>query len=875
MSLVDWVQLAHGWALDASGEEAVIARQLEERLADDSRQLGCEGRQEALHTLLGRVAVAALEVGAGRAPDHLATTRRDARHAEELGVAPEALAQWAAATCGLVTDDRIWKPIEPCVLALAAGRQLAALAPADDSALLIDWAQKHAIDPSRGWCNPRALPALVRAGAALSDSAASRLLTWLREGNDVLDRGTILAAQILGLVSTPVFCSLWPVVDEDLRRLLASPARQELLSVTPAPALLGFQTRLAALLAERPCAHASELHFAPYIPMVRNPDPSVRNAGTHVLRQLAAVGAIPALAQHLDSGDVGVRLAVVDLFRSLGSPLAVPDLARAVRDRSALVRASAATALAAVEPRGAADIVEPLLGDGNALVRAAAAEALVATPAGRGRVAELAAVLDDPELQPQLGEDEAEARAKRTLIAALEETGDLACAPALVRRLRDNNGFVTESAERALVALGARAVADDVARLLDDPQDHVHRTAMRVLAGLGARQHAAAIAACGQAGRDYSRKEAAEAVATLGATEHGGDLVDFLRDETDGYIRETIVGAIVRLGSPSVVPALLACVAGGERAAPAAARALAGLHAVDELPALVELAAAPQPGARYAALEGIVALRGPAAVVARGLADPDATVRRQAAVGLSRLEAREAVAEIRPLLRDAHVFVRFASCQAVGRLGGEADIPAVAALLADDVPEVRRAAVDALAALRATDHVEAIAGQLGGADPFFQAAIAEALGALEASAATAKLIGLLLGDETDGELRAVAASALAARRDPTVADEIVARLGQPRWTIVEQALRTLATIGGQEHQSVFLRALVHPEWRVRCEAIDSLAKRGDHEAASRIARLLRDRVGFVRTAAVKALIRLEAWVPAKLVDLTVDILASN
>ena len=218
---------------------------------------------------------------------------------------------------------------------------------------------------------------------------------------------------------------------------------------------------------------------------MESPDEYVRHFAVWAAGQIGAAGAeaVPALLEMLEreeghaAGPAALslrRLAAMDggLVRSLAAPLREAD-----RDR----RARAARNLGKLGP--------------------------AAAPA----VDDLVRVLEDPE-----------ENVRAEAVIALGRIASAAAVPALVDRLRRDNGWVREEAARALGRIGpsARAAVPDLMHALrrDDPP--VRRQAARALGRLGS-EAALAIPALKEALRDAEESvqaEAGKALESLGAS---------------------------------------------------------------------------------------------------------------------------------------------------------------------------------------------------------------------------------------------------------------------------------------------------------------------------------------------------------------------
>jgi HEAT repeat protein len=204
----------------------------------------------------------------------------------------------------------------------------------------------------------------------------------------------------------------------------------------------------------------------------------------------------------------------------------------------------------------------------------------------------------------------------------------------------------------------------------------------------------------------------------------------------------------------------------------------------------------------------------PTVVVARLmhlLQDPDAEVRRTAALSLGKIGRPEAAPALIPRLTDRDARVRQYTAWALGNMGepvaGQAGLP-LAKLLYDPDPEARAGAARALGQLGASAHiVKEIIEVVRRGPVHARLAAIHALAWLEAPAAYPALVKAL--DDSDAQVRQAAVAALGELADrravshlfkrlakdpaPGVRAEAAYRLGQLDGPVVLPALRAAST----------------------------------------------------------------------------------
>jgi HEAT repeat protein len=488
--------------------------------------------------------------------------------------------------------------------------------------------------------------------------------------------------------------------------------------------------------------------------------PRERLAGLQVLRDADELPAASrrAVERALRDGDVATRTQALEVLAAHGAGASLAPLLGALDDEQRDVRARAARALGPTRDARAALPLLARVSDGDRQVQTQAVQAL-------GALGDRRAV---PALVRLLGESSAELRA--AVIDALGRLGDPAAVPALSALAR--RGPLDDSARRALGEIGSPEAVDALLALAREaPAAPDLRGALALAGGRAVPRLIAELSG----GTSASASLAADVLGRAGDRRATPALVSAL--ERRPPVAPAALAALSRLGDPASVPGLVRVAASAD-VAERRALALDALAAIGDDRALVALPRAladGDRGVRVAGLRLAAALAGAGLVsdVAARLRDPDAGVRREAALALARLPAAEPPAGgVVAAILDALARVPATDDVTARALGDALERQAGAAALSD----VDRAYLGARGAARA-----ALARGLAAAHaaaPLSSAPVVEALlrdlgGPAElALVAADALAGARLSDAQASTLEAAAARAedtLRARLFPALA----------------------------------------------------------------------------------------------------------
>lgn len=371
-------------------------------------------------------------------------------------------------------------------------------------------------------------------------------------------------------------------------------------------------------------------------------DSEVDSSAADALKNLDATDAIPDLIPMLRNPQQSVRFKVVEVLGDLGAKQAIPGIRRLLEDPDDGVRERAVEALGILGAKEAIGDLVPLLKPGRLNRRGAVARAL----------ARLGAKEAVPDLLLALDQGTPESRA--AAMEALAGLGAREVVRRLVRGLADDDASVRSTAVRLLGNLEARDAIPEIARHLEDSQSQVRIWTVATLAELGAREHLGGIADRLADKESYVRAAAARAVARLRAREEIPRLQKLLEDP-DGPVRGAAAEALVALGAPDLTPRLVKLLDGGDWISQSCAlRALADLEAKEAAPSIARLLGSGQASVRSRAIGVLVRLGGReyAGEIRKLLSDPNYLVRIQAAESLGSLGSTEGVPLILREARD-------------------------------------------------------------------------------------------------------------------------------------------------------------------------------------------------------------------------------
>jgi HEAT repeat protein/cyclophilin family peptidyl-prolyl cis-trans isomerase len=475
-------------------------------------------------------------------------------------------------------------------------------------------------------------------------------------------------------------------------------------------------------------------------------------AGVALWTGAAAVAAgAPPVAAGAAPGDLSVRLERISDREGARDTTGLA--ASLLADTAPVARGAAAVALGRIQNRGSVSALASALGDKAANVRAEAAFALGLI--GDSTAAHVLVMSFGKETIPSVRE---------RILTALGMLGARSASPTLARALRSPRG-----AERDAAALAAARAKDStlVEALSAAARDTRPETRWRIayaLGRIGDRRGSAALRRLSTDKVEIVRYHAARALGDVGDSTASPRLVTLLAD-----------------------PAW--------RVRVNAAHALGVLKAHRDARSLRPLLQDPHPHVRWeAALAlGAVADSGAATALTKALEDSSTGVVQAAALSLLKIRGERAVPAIAPALDLLPGFLRSGLIEALGPIPGAMALEILVARARDSTDAPQSAGAASALAKRPADAattVPVLRGLLAARDYAVVCSAAEALGELSDSMSVPALAALMKrsGGPEDADIRASAATALAALKTPAALDQL-----RPARRDPERRVREIAT----------------------------------------------------------------------------------
>jgi len=396
--------------------------------------------------------------------------------------------------------------------------------------------------------------------------------------------------------------------------------------------------------------------------------------------------------------------------------------------------------------------------------------------------------------------------------------------------LHHSDPFVRRQAAFAAGRIGDAKALDPLIAALGDSAPAVRAAAAFALGLLKQPRAVAALLVA------PVQPEAVTAIAKTGGDEAAAALTVLLGSGASATaVQRAALLEAWRLGARAPIAALMTHARNADPVARCnAVYALARLHTVRGVPALVE-----------------------------ALADPEASVRAAALRGLSRVltdsahvPPQDVVSRIRPLLGDGDAHVRVNALRALATFHDSTLAALALPLAADPDLNVAVQAETTLGALGGARAVAALQPGLASATFALRRQAAIALAQADSAAGVATATALLTGG-ADWRWRSVAAEALGAARDR---GRLEAQLADPDGRVAVQALQALQRLVPDSDSSLSPRArslLQHADAAVRSVAADLLARRPVLDDVDRLTdaylRAAADSFNDARLSAVAAL----------------------
>jgi HEAT repeat protein/cyclophilin family peptidyl-prolyl cis-trans isomerase len=443
--------------------------------------------------------------------------------------------------------------------------------------------------------------------------------------------------------------------------------------------------------------------------------------------------------------------------------------------------------------RDTTGLVQALRRDRSLSTRAAAARAL-------GLIQERSTV---PALVLALADRSATVRHEAAF--ALGLMGDsTAVGPIALRWERELDPGARETMVTALGYLAAQAGAPTVARALRSKRESERWAAALAAARIRARSLTSPLTARADAPRPEMRWRVAYALGRIGDVAGAPALRNLARDKSE-QVRMSAARAIAEVGDSASAPLLSAMLRDGAwRVRVNAAHALGLLGARDQAAAVRPLLRDLSPHVRWEAALTLGILGDSASVPAltRALSDSSTGVVQGAAISLLELQGERAIPTVAPQFDLLPGFLRSGLLEALGQVPGPMALQTLLARARDgtDPPEAAGAVAglaqrkaDAAAVLPALRALITVDGSTPARDFTVVCNAADGLGQLGDSASVPALARLLerSGTTQDADIRASAASALAALKTPAALAALVSARRDPERRIRETACAAL------------------------------------------------------------------------------------
>ncbi len=273
--------------------------------------------------------------------------------------------------------------------------------------------------------------------------------------------------------------------------------------------------------------------------------------------------------------------------------------------------------------------------------------------------------------------------------------------------------------------------------------------------------------------------------------------------------------------------------------------------------AFISAMADPEASVRRQAARALGRVRGERALDALASAlgaDSDAEVRSAAARALGRARRSEAAVALAGALDDADAEVRRQAARALGNIRSPEAVPALVAALRDTDPEVQDQAAWALGNIRDPAAMDGLRDALRNAGDGARRQAAWALGNIRSREAVGALVGAL--DDEDPDVQQQAAWALGNIRDASAVDGLVAALRSAADDARQQAAWALGNIRAERAVDGLIAALRDTDGDVQQQAAWALGAIRDARAVDGLIEALSSAADDAREQAAWALGRL-------------------
>ena len=231
------------------------------------------------------------------------------------------------------------------------------------------------------------------------------------------------------------------------------------------------------------------------------------------------------------------------------------------------------------------------------------------------------------------------------------------------------------------------------------------------------------------------------------------------------------------------------------------------------------------------------------------LSDPYEDVQEAAVEALARLSHWLPVDEFITLLRSSNPLLRKNAALILGKIGAREAVPALGFALKDGEVSVRKACIQSFSLLKTEDSIEFLILALTDEEPEIRVSSALSLGSIEGAKAFESLSLLLM--DSDDSVRGAVSKAFGLLRDKRAVVPLIGLLSDKNGFVVTTTIESLSQIGGDEARASLLNMLSSGDREIRRTTIKSLSLFENIEDI--LVPFLRDDDWATRMAAVEVL----------------------
>jgi HEAT repeat protein len=342
--------------------------------------------------------------------------------------------------------------------------------------------------------------------------------------------------------------------------------------------------------------------------------------------------------------------------------------------------------------------------------------------------------------------------------------------PVLLGCLHDDEGPVRSLACEALGRIGDTSAVPPLFAVIGDPDARVSQSAVAAIQSLGSAETEALAISAASSGDLRTRRAALRIISYFGYPAGLEVLLSATTDEND-RIRDAATQGLAFIDNPRALDGLFRLAE--DSSAQTRATAMRALGQTSTAPAVV-------------------------AMLRSRLVDPDAWVRYYACQALSRLGARECVADVSKLTEDPAGQVRVAAVEATARIGGPEAHLALARAAESNDPDVRRAALTGLGSMKRVEALPVFLRALASEDAATRLITLSALQSLDVPEAFEAVVRAT--QDPDGNVRSAALTLMEQRSDSRATHWLMEQLRDESRR--EWALRALAIPGDHRLEDI-------------------------------------------------------------------------